>query len=77
MNELTTLMGTEVTEENQAERNAEIAKLKEQMTKDREDINMESVRMAMVRAQIEAQSERVKAEAWRLSMYQNASNAVL
>jgi hypothetical protein len=50
MDALTTLMGTEVTAENQAERNTGIAKLREQMTKAQEDINAENARMAMLQA---------------------------
>ena len=49
MGTLTTLLATEVTAENQAERNAEIAKLREQMTKAQEDINADNARLATYR----------------------------
>ena len=44
MDTLTTLMGTEVKAENQAEHNTEIAKLRERMTKAQEDLNAENAR---------------------------------
>lgn len=61
---------------NQAERNTKIARLREQMTKAWEDINMKNARIATVQAQITAETERLKAEAWRINLDQGASEAV-
>lgn len=46
------------------------------MTKVQEDINVDDTRTTVLQAQINAEAERVKTEAWRLNLDQNASNAV-
>lgn len=73
MSTLTSLLATEVTAENQAEHKAEIAKLREQMTKALEEIDQENTRMCG----LQAERERLRAEAWWLNLDQNASEAVL
>lgn len=53
---MTTLLETPVTVENQAERNTELAKLREQMAKVREDINAQNLCMAEVQAHIRSEA---------------------
>ena len=69
MNELMTLMGTKVTAENQAARNTEIARLKDQMASAQEEI-------IALKAQMDAKSECLRAEAFRLDLEQQTIDAV-
>ena len=54
-----------------------IAKVRDQVAKAQEDLNTENVRMATEWAQIDAESQRIRAEAFHLSLDQDASNVVL
>ena len=65
---LAMLLATLVTVENQAERNAEVTKLREQMAKVQADINAENARVAELQSQVHAEVERLKAEAWHLGL---------
>ena len=52
------------------------SKLHDQMAKVQADINAENTRMAELQSQVQTEVERLKAEAWRMGLRQNASEAV-
>ena len=70
------LLATEVTAANQAEHNAEVTKVRDQIAKAQDDLNVENVRMVMERAWLDVVPHRVRAEILCLSLNQDASNAV-
>ena len=53
------------------------AKLRDEIAQAKEELNAENARMATERATLDAESQRFQAETFRLSLDQNASNAVL
>ena len=72
-----TLLTTAVTPETQDQHNADIVKLKDQITHAKEDLATEDARMAEERAALDAQSQQIKAQNYRLMLDQNASNDVM
>ncbi|KAI5013408.1 hypothetical protein ZWY2020_034520 [Hordeum vulgare] len=74
--QVTRLMITVVTAENQEAINAELAKLWEVMAKAQRDVEAEAARMAMQQARICAQTERLNTEGWRLERQQRSSDAI-
>ena len=54
---LTTLIESPLTTKNQVERNAEIAKIREQIAKAQKDTNAENARIVQLRAQIHSETE--------------------
>ena len=66
-----------VTPETQDRHNAEVTKLRDQITQAKEDLAAEETRMAEERAALHAQAQRIQAENYRLLLEQNASNEVL
>ena len=73
----TTLLTIAVTPETQDRHNAEVTKLRDQITQAKEDLAAEETRMADERAALDAQSQGIKTENCRLMLDQNASNDVL
>ena len=71
------LLTTAVTPATQDQHNADIASLKDQITQAKADLTAEETRMADERAALDAQSQRIQAENYRLMLDQNASNEVL
>ena len=53
---------------NQAQHNTEVAKLLDEVAQAREDLNSENTRMATEQASFEAESQRIRAEAFVLSL---------
>ncbi|KAI4999541.1 hypothetical protein ZWY2020_004130 [Hordeum vulgare] len=76
MGEMSKLVATPVTAENQEDINAELVKLREEMAKLQREIDLENTRVEEVQTQINNESERLKAEAWQLERRQNASDSV-
>ncbi|KAI4981570.1 hypothetical protein ZWY2020_022062 [Hordeum vulgare] len=74
--EVTKVMTTAVTAENQEMINAELAKLWEGMAKAQRDKEAEAARMAMQQARITAEMERLNNEGWQLKRQQRASDAI-
>ena len=72
-----TLLTTAVTPETQDQHNAEVTKLKDQITQAKEDLAAEEARMDEERAALDAQSQLIQAQNYRLMLDQNASNEVL
>ena len=56
MDNLTTLLTVEVNPTNQVQHNAEVAKLRDEIAQDKEELNAENVRMATERAALDAQA---------------------
>ena len=77
MEALATLLAAEVTPETQAQHKVDVAKLQDEIAQAKEECNAENARMATLRAALDAASQRIQAENFRLSLDQNASNAVL
>ena len=73
----TTLLTTKVTPETQDQHNAEVTKLRDQITQAKEDLVAEETRMADERATLDAQTQWIQAENYRLMLDENASNDVL
>ena len=67
---MATLLAAEVDAANQDQHNAQIAKVKDQITQAKVDLAAENARMATERAELEAQ-------AYRLRLDQNASDEVM
>ncbi|KAI4992687.1 hypothetical protein ZWY2020_005664 [Hordeum vulgare] len=74
--EITRLMATPLTPENQAEVNTELAKLREAVAKAHQDAEMESAMIETRQAQIAAERMRLNTDNWRLERQQRASDAV-
>ena len=72
-----TLLTTAVTPETQDQQNADIAKMKDKITQAKEDLATEDARMAEERAALDAQSQQIQAQNYRLMLDQNASNDVM
>ena len=73
----TMLLTMTVTPETQDRHNAEVTKLRDQITQAKEDLAAEETGMAEERAALDAQSQRIHAKNYRLLLDQNASNDVL
>ncbi|KAI5017851.1 hypothetical protein ZWY2020_042739 [Hordeum vulgare] len=73
--EITRLMGTPLTPENQEEINTELAKLREAVAKAHRDAEVESARIQTRQAQIAAERMRLNIDNWRLEKQQRASDA--
>ena len=74
---LATLLPAEVNPVNQTQHNADVAKLRDEIAQANEDVNAENTWMATERAALDTESQRIQAEAFRLSLDQTASNVVL
>ena len=74
---LATLMGVEVTPETQAHHKVDVAKLRDEIAQAKVERNAENTRMATKRAALDAQSQRIQVEAFRPSLDQTTSNAIL
>ena len=72
-----TLLTTAVTPETQDQHNADIAKLKDQITQAKEDLAIEDARMAEERAALDAQSQQIQAQNYRLMLDRTASEDVM
>ena len=65
------LLTTEVNPDNRDEHNAEVAKVRDQITQAKEDLAAEDIRMATIRTELEAQAQRVQSESFWLMLDQN------
>ncbi|KAI5020702.1 hypothetical protein ZWY2020_045590 [Hordeum vulgare] len=74
--EITRIMATPVTAENQVMINAELTKLRDEMAKARRDAEAEATRIETRQVQITAETARLNTENWRLERHQRASDAV-
>ena len=72
-----TLLTTAVTPETQDQHNADVAKLKDQITQAKDDLAAEDARMAEERAALDAQSQKIQAQNYRLMLDRTASEDVL
>ncbi|KAI5006355.1 hypothetical protein ZWY2020_033598 [Hordeum vulgare] len=74
--EITRIMATLVTAENQGTINAELEKLRDEMAKAQRDAQAEAARIETRQAQITAETARLNTENWRLERHHRASDAV-
>ena len=72
-----TLLTTAVIPETQDQHNANIAKLKDQITQAKEDLATEDARLAEERAALDAQLQQIQAQNYRLLLDQNATHDVM
>ena len=70
---MATLMGVEVTSDNQEQHKVDVAKLQDEIVQAREELAAENARMAAERAALDAQAQRIQAESFQLILDQNAS----
>ena len=61
----------------QDQHNAAVKRLHDEIAQAKEELNAESTKMAEERAALDAQSQRIQAESYRLMLDQNASNNVM
>ncbi|KAI4980333.1 hypothetical protein ZWY2020_020818 [Hordeum vulgare] len=74
--EITRLMATPLTPDNQEEIYAELEKLREAVAKAHRDTEVESARIETRQAQIAAERMRLNTDNWRLERHQHASDAI-
>ena len=74
---MTALLTAVVDPADQAQHDAEVAQLKLDLVKAKEDLAAEGIRMAAERAALDAQTQLIQAQSFRLTMDQNASNEVM
>ncbi|KAI4990264.1 hypothetical protein ZWY2020_038627 [Hordeum vulgare] len=74
--EITRLMATPITSENQDAINTELTKLRDGVAKAQQDAEVEAARIQTRQAQITAEVARLNTENWRLERHQRASDAV-
>lgn len=72
-----TLLTTAVTPETRDQHNADVAKLKDQITQATEDLGIEDARMAEERAALDAQSQGIQAQNYQLMLDRTASEDVM
>ena len=71
------MLTTAVTPETQDRHNAEVTKLKDQITQAKEDLATEDARMAEEWAALDAQSQQIQAQNYRLMLDRIASEDVI
>ena len=74
---MTALLTATVAPADQAQHDAEVAQLRLDLVKAKEDLAAEGIRMAAERAALDAQTQLIQAQSFRLTMDQNASNEVV
>ncbi|KAI4975462.1 hypothetical protein ZWY2020_049069 [Hordeum vulgare] len=74
--EITKIMATPVTAENQGTINVKLAKLRDEMAKAQRDAEAEAARIETRQAQITAETARLNTENWRLERHQRTSDVV-
>ncbi|KAI4983547.1 hypothetical protein ZWY2020_025413 [Hordeum vulgare] len=74
--EITRIMATPITAENEGTISAELAKLRDGVAKAQRDTEAETARIKTRQAQITAETARLNTENWRLERHQRASHAV-
>ena len=74
---MTALLTATVVPADQAQHDAEVARLKLDLVKAKEDLAAERIRMTAERAALYAQTQLIQSQSFRLTMDQNASNEVL
>ena len=77
LDKLKTLLTTVVNPTEQDQHNAAVARLRDEIAQAKEELNAEGTKMAEERAALDAQSQRIQAESYRLMLDQNASNDVM
>nr|XP_045087549.1 branchpoint-bridging protein-like [Aegilops tauschii subsp. strangulata] len=74
---LATLMGVEVTPDNQEQHKVDVAKLQDEIAQAKEELMAENARMATERAALDTPAQRIQADSFRLTLDQNASNEIM
>ena len=74
---MTALLTATIDPADQAQHDAEVAQLKLDLVKAKEDLAAEGIRMAAERAALDVQTQLIQAQSFRLTMDQNASNEVM
>ena len=74
---MTALLTATVIPADQAQHDAEVARLKLDIARAKEDLVAEGIKMAAERAALDAQTQLIQAQSFRLTMDQNASNEVM
>ena len=74
---LTALLTAAVDPADQAQHDAEVAQLKLDLIKAKEDLAAEGIRLAAGRATLDAQTQLIQAQSFQLTMDQNAANVVM
>ena len=74
---MTALLTAMVVPADQAQHDAEVAQLKLDIARAKEDLAAEGIRMAAKRAALDAQTQLIQAQSFRLTMDQNASNEIM
>ena len=74
---LTTLLTATVNPVDQAKHDAEVARLREEIAQAKENLTAEDTRLATERAALDAQAQRIRSQAFQLTMDPNASNKVM
>ena len=74
---LATLMGVEVTPDNQEQHKVDVAKLRDEIAQAKEELNAENARMAEERTALDAQAQQIQSQSYQLMLDQNASNEVM
>ena len=77
LDDLMALLTIVVTLETQVQHNADVTKLRDQITQAKADLAAEEARMDEERAALDAQSQLIQAQNYRLMLDQNASNNVM
>ena len=74
---MTALLTATVDPADQARHDAEVAQLKLDLVKAKEDLAAEGIRLAAERAALDAQTQLIQAQSFQLTMDQNAANEVM
>ena len=74
---MTSLLTATVDPADQAQHDAEVAQLKLDLIKAKEDLAAEGIRLAAERAALDARTQLIQAQAFQLTMDQNAANEVM
>ena len=77
MDKLTTLLTATVIPANKDQHDAEVARVREEITQAKEALAAEETRLATERAALDARAQRLQSEAYELTMSLNASNEVM
>ena len=74
---MTALLTATVDPADQAQHDAEVAQLKLDLMKAKEDLAAEGIRLAAERAALDARTQLIQAQSFQLTMDQNAANEVM
>ena len=77
MDKMTTLLTVVVNPVDQAQHDAEVAQLKQDIVQAKEDLAAKDVRMTTEWVALDAQAQQIQSQAFQLTMDQNVSNEVM